>query len=133
MRWALPLVVLGAALRFWFAATAGELRDDERRFLEIRRSLREGEGFSIAGRPTAQTMPLWPGRAAANARMRACGRSLGSKASVRLGRSKPRRKTVGSSSNRRATMSALVAASAVAVKAAICTPPRAARSLPMRR
>lgn len=62
MRWALPLVVLGAALRFWFAATAGEeLRDDERhRYLPISRSLRDGEGFSIAGKPTAQSMPLWP-------------------------------------------------------------------------
>lgn len=61
MRWALPIVVLGAAARFWFAATADELRADERyRYLEIARSLREGEGFSIAGRPTAQSMPLWP-------------------------------------------------------------------------
>lgn len=61
MRWALPLLVLGAALRFWFAATAGELRDDERdRYLPIARSLRAGEGFAIAGRPTAQSMPLWP-------------------------------------------------------------------------
>ncbi|HEX5138258.1 MAG TPA: hypothetical protein VFY93_14875 [Planctomycetota bacterium] len=67
MRWALPLIVLGAALRFWFAATAGSglrddgLRPDERdRYLPIARSLREGEGFAIAGRPTAQSMPLWP-------------------------------------------------------------------------
>jgi len=61
LRWALPLVVLGAAIRIWFAATAGELRDDERhRYLPISRSLRAGEGFSIAGRPTAQSMPLWP-------------------------------------------------------------------------
>jgi hypothetical protein len=56
-----PLVVLGAALRFWFAATAGEMRDDERlRYAEIARNLRDGEGFSIAGHPTAQSMPLWP-------------------------------------------------------------------------
>ncbi len=55
-------MIAGAALRFWFAATAGEMRDDERfRYVEIARSLREGEGFSIAGRPTAQSMPLWPG------------------------------------------------------------------------
>jgi len=61
LRWALPLFVLGAALRFWFAATAGELRPDERdRYLPIARSLREGEGFAIAGKPTAQSMPLWP-------------------------------------------------------------------------
>ena len=57
----MPLVVLGAALRFWFAATAGEMRDDERfRYAEIARNLRDGEGFSIAGHPTAQSMPLWP-------------------------------------------------------------------------
>jgi len=55
------LILLGTALRFYFAATADELRDDERyRYLEIARSLREGEGFSIAGQPTAQSMPLWP-------------------------------------------------------------------------
>lgn len=62
MRWALLLVLVGAVLRFRYAATAEELRDDERyRYAEIARSLREGEGFSIAGRPTAQSMPLWPG------------------------------------------------------------------------
>ncbi len=61
MRWAVPLLVLGAALRFWFAATAGEMGDDERfRYTEIARSLRDGVGFSIAGKPTAQSMPLWP-------------------------------------------------------------------------
>jgi len=61
MRWALPLLVLGAALRFWFAATTDELGEDERhRYVEIARSVRDGEGFSIAGRPTAQSMPLWP-------------------------------------------------------------------------
>lgn len=60
MRWALPLIVLGAAVRFWCAAHA-EAHDDERfRYVEIARSLREGEGFSIAGKPTAQSMPLWP-------------------------------------------------------------------------
>ncbi len=62
MRWALPLILLGAVLRFRAAATTAEMREDERvRYAEIARSLREGEGFSIAGRPTAQTMPLWPG------------------------------------------------------------------------
>ncbi len=62
MRWALLLVLMGAVLRFRYAATAGEMRDDEKlRYAEIARSLREGDGFSIAGRPTAQSMPLWPG------------------------------------------------------------------------
>jgi len=62
VRWAIPLILVGAALRFLLAATAGpELRDDERfRYLEIAHCLREGEGFSIAGKPTAQSMPLWP-------------------------------------------------------------------------
>jgi len=60
LRWALPLVVLGAAVRFYFVATS-EMGDDERfRYVEIARSLRDGEGFSIAGHPTAQSMPLWP-------------------------------------------------------------------------
>jgi hypothetical protein len=55
------LVLAGAALRFWYAATATELRDDEKlRYAEIARSLRDGEGFSIQGHPTAQSMPLWP-------------------------------------------------------------------------
>jgi hypothetical protein len=60
VRWALPLVVLGAALRFWFAATAGDLRDEQLRYLPIAQSLRAGEGFAIHGAPTAQAMPLWP-------------------------------------------------------------------------
>lgn len=61
MRWALLLVLVGAALRFWNAAHEPDrLRPDEERFQEIASSLRGGEGFAIAGRPTAQTMPLWP-------------------------------------------------------------------------
>lgn len=61
MKWALLLVVLGTALRFWFAAAPRDLHPDERfRYGEIARSLRDGEGFSIGGHPTAQSMPLWP-------------------------------------------------------------------------
>jgi hypothetical protein len=60
VKWALLVVLVGGALRFYFAATWEEEREDEKRFLEIARSVREGEGFAIAGRPTAQTMPLWP-------------------------------------------------------------------------
>jgi len=64
VRLALGLFVLGAALRFSFAAFAaadGELKPDERdRYLEIARNLRAGEGFAIRGHETAQVMPLWP-------------------------------------------------------------------------
>jgi hypothetical protein len=61
LRWVLLLVVAGAALRFTLAARAEELRADERyRYGEIARSLRDGEGFAIAGHPTAQSLPLWP-------------------------------------------------------------------------
>lgn len=61
MRRVWALVLLGAALRFWFAIDAEELRDDERfRYAEVASHLRRGEGFRIAGEPTAQTMPLWP-------------------------------------------------------------------------
>jgi hypothetical protein len=61
LKWALLVLVVGGALRFYLAHDADELRDDERdRYLEIARHLREGQGFAIAGRPTAQAMPLWP-------------------------------------------------------------------------
>jgi hypothetical protein len=61
MKWALLLVLVGGAIRCWhLAQPPEEMRDDEVRFVEIARSLREGDGFAIAEKPTAQTMPLWP-------------------------------------------------------------------------
>ncbi|MGH7163687.1 MAG: hypothetical protein ACREID_09395 [Planctomycetota bacterium] len=54
-------LALGFALRLQAALAAGGLRPDEKhRYLPIARSLRDGGGFAIAGRPTAQCMPLWP-------------------------------------------------------------------------
>jgi hypothetical protein len=54
-------LVVGIGLRLFLALDAHELRDDERyRYLEIAHHLRNGEGYAIAGRPTAQVMPLWP-------------------------------------------------------------------------
>ena len=55
-------------------------------------------------------------------------------ARARFGRSKPRRKVAGGRpSNRRATISARVSASAVAVSATVWMPPSARRSSPIRR
>ena len=57
MRWCWALVVLGAALRFWFAYDAHELkRDVKARYLPIAESLSRGQGYPS----TAETMPLWP-------------------------------------------------------------------------
>jgi len=61
LKWVLACLVVGCALRFYFAWDAEELRDDEKfRYIEIADHLRQGDGFLIAGNPTAQAMPLWP-------------------------------------------------------------------------
>jgi len=60
-RWTAAILLAGTVLRFAFALHAGELSPDEKyRYTEIARHLRAGEGFAIAGHPTAQAMPLWP-------------------------------------------------------------------------
>ena len=52
---------LGIGLRLYVAFADDERRADETwRYAPLAENLRAGEGFSIHGRPTAQSLPLWP-------------------------------------------------------------------------